>query len=198
MRAGDFESPSPLTALATTKPTFSTRAQNPLRDHPERLDQADDKRAMATRSQYAAQRETVMLNMSLAWPYTEPRAPGWRGVVAMFTQSNSLLNGSTARRLVCRVASSRLDPRGAVAEKAKGPAGIGQYNPELLSGDGRGDGGRRVWQKNELLLKTLNVRISVFKNNVAKGLGCKLQRRQRMGRYDAPKSELPFAVPSIG
>jgi hypothetical protein len=45
---------------------------------------------------------------------------------------------------------------------------MGQYNPELLSGDGRGDGGRRVWQKYELLSKTLNVRISVFKNNVAK------------------------------
>lgn len=92
----------------------------------------------------------------------------------MFTQSNSLLNGSTARRLVCKVASSRLDSRGAEAEKAKGPAGMGQYNPELLSGDGRGDGGRRVWQKNELLSRTLNVRISVFKNNVAK-IGCKLQ-----------------------
>lgn len=59
MRAGDFESPSPLMALATTKPTFSTRAQNPLRDHPERLFQADDKRAVATRSQYATQRKTV-------------------------------------------------------------------------------------------------------------------------------------------
>lgn len=105
--------------------------------------------------------------MSLAWPYTEPSEPGWRGVVAMFTQSNSLLYGSTARRLVCKVASSWVDLRGTEAEKAKGPAGMGQYKPELLSGDGRGDGGRRVWQKNELLLRTLNVRISVFKNNVA-------------------------------
>lgn len=89
--------------------------------------------------------------MYLAWPYTEPRAPGCSGVVAMFTQSNSLLNGSTARRLVCKVASSRFDPRGAEAENAKGPAGMGQYSSELLFGDGRGDEGRRVWQKNELL-----------------------------------------------
>jgi hypothetical protein len=51
---------------------------------------------------------------------------------------------------------------------------MGQYNPELLSGDGRGDGGRKVWQKNELLLRTLNVRISVLKNNVAK-TACKVQ-----------------------
>ena len=53
-------------------------------------------------------------------------------------------------------------------EKAKGPAGIGQYNPVVLSGEGRGDGGRRVWQKNELLLRMLNVRISVVENKVAK------------------------------
>lgn len=59
MRAGDLESPSPLMALAATKPTFSTRGQNPLRDHPERLAQADEKRAMATRSQYITQRMTV-------------------------------------------------------------------------------------------------------------------------------------------
>ncbi len=91
MRAGDFESPSPLMALAATKPTFSTRAQNPLRDHPERLLQADEKRPIATRSQYAAQSETVPYNMSLARPYTEPEARGLRGVVAMFTQSSSLL-----------------------------------------------------------------------------------------------------------
>lgn len=53
-------------------------------------------------------------------------------------------------------------------EKAKGPAGIGQYNPVELSGEGRGDGERRVWQKNELLLRMLNVRISVVENKVAK------------------------------
>src|SRR5258707_5541083 len=91
MRAGDFESLSQLMALAATKPTFSTRAQNPLRDHPERLLQADEKRPIATRSQYAAQSETVPYNMSLARPYTEPEARGLRGVVAMFTQSSSLL-----------------------------------------------------------------------------------------------------------
>jgi hypothetical protein len=70
---------------------------------------------------------------------------------------------------------------------------MGQYKLELLSGEGRGDGGRRVWQKNELLSRTLNVRISVFKNNVAK-IACKLQG-ERMGQCDAPKSELPLAVP---
>lgn len=37
----------------------------------------------------------------------------------------------------------------------------------MLSGDGRGDGGRSVWQKYELLLRTLNVRISVLENRVA-------------------------------
>jgi hypothetical protein len=155
-------------ALATTKPTFSTLFQNPLRDHPERLAHADDKRAMATRSQYTAQSVTVPMKMSLALPYTEPWVPGSSGVVAMFRQSSSLLNGSTARRVVCTVASSRLEPRGAYAEKAKGPAGIGQYSPVTLSGDGRGDGGRNVWQKKELLLRMLNVRISVLENKVAK------------------------------
>lgn len=113
MRAGDLESPSPLMALATTKPTFSTLGQNPLRDHPERLAHADDKRATATRSQNTAQSVTVPIKMSLALPYTEPWVPGSSGVVAMFTQSSSLLNGSTARRIVCKVASSRLELRGA-------------------------------------------------------------------------------------
>jgi hypothetical protein len=45
---------------------------------------------------------------------------------------------------------------------------MGQYNPVMLSGAGRGDGGRNVSQKNELLLRTLNVRISVLENRVAK------------------------------
>jgi hypothetical protein len=45
---------------------------------------------------------------------------------------------------------------------------MGQYNPVLLSGAGRGDGGRRVSQKKELLLRMLNVRISVVENKVAK------------------------------
>lgn len=45
---------------------------------------------------------------------------------------------------------------------------MGQYNPVVLSAEGRGDGGRRVWQKNELLLRMLNVRISVVENRVAK------------------------------
>ena len=35
---------------------------------------------------------------------------------------------------------SWVDSREAKAEKAKGPAGMGQYRPELLFGDGRGDG----------------------------------------------------------
>jgi hypothetical protein len=35
------------------------RGQNPLRDHPERLPQADEKRATATSSQYTAQSVTV-------------------------------------------------------------------------------------------------------------------------------------------
>ena len=169
MSAGDLESPSPLTALATTKPKFSTRDQNPRPDHPERLDQAEDKRAAATRNQYTAESAMDAQKMILAWPYTEPRAPGSRGVVAMSMQSNSLLNGSTARSRVCRVASSRLVLRGAYEEKAKGPAGMGQYNPEVLSGAGRGDGGRNVVQKNELLLRISIVNTSVVENSVAKG-----------------------------
>ena len=44
--------------------------------------------------------------MSLAWPYTVPRVPRWRGVVAMFAQSSSLLNRSTEHRLVGKVVSS--------------------------------------------------------------------------------------------
>ena len=63
-------------------------------------------------------------------------------------------------------------------EKANGPAGMGQYNPVVLSGEGRGDGGRRVWQKNELLLRMLNVRISVVENRVAKK-----ELRQLKGEY---------------
>jgi hypothetical protein len=46
-------------ALATTTLAFSTRDQNPRPDQPDRLAQADDKRAPATRSQYAAERTTV-------------------------------------------------------------------------------------------------------------------------------------------
>ena len=46
---------------------------------------------------------------------------------------------------------------------------MGQYNPEVLSGVGRGDGGRKVLQKYELLLRILNVNTSVVENNVAKG-----------------------------
>ena len=64
-------------------------------------------------------------------------------------------------------------------EKANGPAGIGQYNPVVLSGEGRGDGGRRVWQKNELLLRMLNVRISVVENKVAKKKDLSLGERER-------------------
>lgn len=108
MRAGDLESPSPLMALATTKPAFSTRDQNPRPDHPERRAQAEERRAAATSNQYAAQSATVAQNTILAWPYTEPNTPGLRGVVEISTQSNSLLSGSTARRRVCKVASSRL------------------------------------------------------------------------------------------
>jgi hypothetical protein len=114
----------------------------------------------------------------------------------MFTQSSSLLNGSTARRLVCKVASSCLDLRGAWAEKAKGPAGMGQYKPELLSGDGRGDEGRRVWQKNESLSKTLNVRISVFKNNVAK-IACKLQGDREWGSVTHPGRSYYWRFPGL-
>ena len=59
IRAGDFESPLPLKALATRKLTFSTWGQNPLGDHPEHLVQADDKHAMVTRSQSATQSKTT-------------------------------------------------------------------------------------------------------------------------------------------
>jgi hypothetical protein len=45
---------------------------------------------------------------------------------------------------------------------------MGQYNPEVLSGAGRGDGGRNVVQKYELLLRISNVSTSVVVNNVAK------------------------------
>jgi hypothetical protein len=45
---------------------------------------------------------------------------------------------------------------------------MGQYKSVLLSGAGRGDGGRKVWQKKELLLRMSNVRISVVENKVAK------------------------------
>lgn len=45
---------------------------------------------------------------------------------------------------------------------------MGQYNPEVLSGADRGDGGRNVEQKYELLLRILNVNTSVVENNVAK------------------------------
>jgi hypothetical protein len=86
----------------------------------------------------------------------------------MSMQSNSLLFGSTARNRVCRVLSSWLLLRGAYEEKAKAPAGMGQYNPEVLSGAGRGDGGRNVVQKYELLLRISNVSNSVVVNNVAK------------------------------
>ena len=67
--------------------------------------------------------------MSLAWPYTVPRVPRWRGVVAMSTQSSSLLNRSTARRLVCKVASSWVDLRGVEAKKAKAQLGWGSIHP---------------------------------------------------------------------
>ena len=60
MRAGDLARPSPLMALATTMLAFSTRDQNPRPDHPERLAQADDRRATATRSQYATQSVMVV------------------------------------------------------------------------------------------------------------------------------------------
>jgi len=126
---------------------------------------------VATRNQYAAESAMDVQKMILAWPYTEPTAPGSRGVVAMSMQSNSLLNGSTARSRVCRVVSSRPVPSGAYEAKAKGPAGMGQYNPEVLSGAGRGDGGRNVVQKNELLSRMSNVNNSVVVNNVAKGSG---------------------------
>ena len=86
----------------------------------------------------------------------------------MSMQSNSLLYGSTARNRVCRVLSSWVVLRGAYEEKAKPPAGMGQYNPDVLSGAGRGDGGRNVVQKYELLLRILNVSTSVVENNVAK------------------------------
>lgn len=79
---------------------------------------------------------------------------------------------------------------------------MGQYNPVVLSGEGRGDGGRRVSQKNELLFRMLNVRISVVENKVAKKLLRQLGGDQ-MGwterwLWHAPKSELVLAVPSIG
>ena len=94
----------------------------------------------------------------------------------MSMQSNSLLNGSTARSRVCRVASSWFVVRGAYEENAKGPAGMGQYNPVVLSGAGKGDGGRNVAQKNELLLRILNVNTSVVENSVAKGSGVNTSR----------------------
>lgn len=46
---------------------------------------------------------------------------------------------------------------------------MGQYNPDVLSGAGRGDGGRKVVQKYELLLRMSNVNTSVVENNVAEG-----------------------------
>ena len=67
-------------------------------------------------------------------------------------------------------------------EKAKGPAGIGQNNPELLSGAGRGDGGRNVEQKYEMLLRTLKVNISVVENKVAAGVQSSLAGTQYRGR----------------
>jgi len=108
--------------------------------------------------------------MILARPYTEPRVPGWRGVVATLMQSSSLLNGSTARTRVCKVESSWLELNETYVENAKGPAGMGQYDPVLLPCAGRGDGGRKVEQKNELLLRMSNVETSEVVNKVAKDL----------------------------
>lgn len=65
----------------------------------------------------------------------------------MSTQRISFVNGSTALKRVWRVASSRLRPSGMAAENAKGPAGMGQEVLVSWSGDGNGDGGRKVVQK---------------------------------------------------
>lgn len=79
-----------------------------------------------------------------------------------------MLKGSTARKRVFTVVSSRLFPHGTDEEKPKGPAGRGQNVVEEFSVAGNGDGGRREVQKYELFVKVLNVRTDVVVKRVAR------------------------------
>ena len=124
--AGDVASLSPLIALASIRPALSTFDHQPVTGLERPRFQADTSLAMPTTSQYAMARETVVQNMIAAFPYGDPRRPGCSGVVDTSIQSSSLLKGSTARRRVFSVVSSRLLPHGMEAEKPNGPAGIGQ------------------------------------------------------------------------
>lgn len=67
-----------------------------------------------------------------------------------------------------RVVSALSRPHGTLAEKAKGPAGTGQYVSVTLSRvRGRGDGGRRVLQRKELFVHAFRVSTDVVVKRVA-------------------------------
>ena len=143
INAGAAASRSPLIALARTYPALRARAQPAPPDLIIPLFHADATRAALPTIQYAAARATVAQNTIFARPYGEC-GNGASGVVKTSMQTRLFPKGSTARRRVDRVVSSRLRPQGIVAEKAKGPAGIGQYVPSVELIAGKGDGGRIV------------------------------------------------------
>lgn len=110
-------------------------------------------------------------------------------------QTSSKPNGSTARRRVVSVVSSRLSPHGIRDEKVNGPAGIGQYVEFCGTRAGSGDGGRRLSHRYDELVQTFRVKIEVVVNRVAGG-GLSTSNHRDAPRY-APKLLLAVVVPTI-